>query len=145
MAKERTNLSTAEVVSKLRALNRAKAEGHKAGGNTPTATAVAPPRDDVKPLRLPSGQILGYRYEIPALMRQRDSAPIITRTRGRLGEGERLMAPAPRLGNRRQPAITIKLAEFTRNGTIRRGQCVTVETVSVREFNRRNMPEVAAA
>ncbi len=60
--------------------------------------------------------------------------PMVTRHRGRLGEGERLMTRAPRVGDGVRHPVTIKLAEFTRNGTIRRGQCVTIETVPASTF-----------
>ena len=63
-------------------------------------------------------------YDLPALMRQRDSAPMMSRTRGRRGEGERLMAPAPRLGDGVRHAVTVKLADFAPDGSIL--ECVEV-------------------
>lgn len=48
-------------------------------------------------------------YDLPRMMRQRDVAPMVTRTRGRLGEGERLLAPAPRLGDGRKHEVTTRI------------------------------------
>lgn len=104
-------------------------------------TEIEPPRADVR--RVDSAT---RAFELPSLIEQRElitfvddagvtqlrfgTAARATRHKGRLGQGERLMSREPRMGDGVRKPVTIKLAEFTRNGTIRRGQCVTVETVS---------------
>lgn len=66
-------------------------------------THIAPPAADYR--RVDSAT---RAYDLPALIRQADSAPIVTRSRGRMGQGERTLAPAPRLGDGKRHAVTIR-------------------------------------
>lgn len=114
-------LSQTDLIAKLRSLSR---EGCKqeAGCNTPTPTRIEGPRADVR--RVDS---VTRAYDLPGLMRQREFAPIVTRTRGRLGQGERMLAPAPRLGDGiKHPVTTWHTTENGDKRTVRNGRALRI-------------------